>query len=79
MGALIVSDGVDVDDGGDHDEGNDAEEELQAFFESATEDEGIETALLETGGGVFMMMVVMMMIGHNVVTSKWCRGGWRGR
>ena len=62
MGALIVSDGVDVDDGGDHDEGNDAEEELQAFFESATEDEGIETALLEERGAVLVMMVVVMVV-----------------
>ena len=56
-----LSKGVDVDDGEDHEEGEDGEGELEVFLKLATEDNGVEGALLETGGAVFVVVVVVMM------------------
>ena len=59
------TDGVDEEDGEDGETGEDEEGNLEVLLNLTTEIDGVETALLETGGSVFMMMVVMMMLfGH---------------
>ena len=58
---------VDVDGGKDHEEGDDEEGNLEPLLEFATEDNGVETALLETGGTILVVTMVVMMVGH--VTS----------
>ena len=58
------TDGVDEEDGEDGEAGQDYEGDLEVLLNFTTEVDGVETALLETGGTVFMMMVVMMMFGH---------------
>lgn len=55
-----LSEGVDVDDGEDHEDGDDGEGELEVFLKFATEDDGVEGALLEPGGAVFVVVVVVM-------------------
>ena len=59
-----LTDGVDEEDGEDGETGEDEEGNLEVLLNLTTEIDGVETALLETGGSVFMMMVVMMMFGH---------------
>ena len=57
-----LADGVDEEDGEDGEGGEDDEKDLEVFLELATEVDGVETALLETGGAVFAMVMVMMML-----------------
>ena len=59
----MLTDGVDEDDSEDGEGCEDDEGELEVFLELTAEVNGIETALLETGGAVFMVVVVMMF-GH---------------
>ena len=59
-GARQLSEGVDVEGGEDHEEGKDHDDNLAPFLEFATEDNGVETALLENGSAVLMMMMVLM-------------------
>ena len=68
---------VDVDDGEDHEDGHDEKGNLAVFLETATEDDGVETALLETRSTVLavMMVVVMMMLLLCHVTSGCCKEG----
>ena len=54
-----LSEGVDVDDGEDHEDGDDGEGYLEVALKLATEDDGVEGALLEPGGPVTMVVVVM--------------------
>ena len=61
-----LGEGVDVDDGEDHEEGEDGEGELEVFLKFATEDNGVEGALLETGGAVFVVVVVMVMMRRRI-------------
>ena len=57
-----LSEGVDVDDGEDHEDGDDGEGYLEVALKLATEDDGVEGALLEAGGAVFVVVVVMVMM-----------------
>jgi hypothetical protein len=62
------TDGVDEEDGEDGETGEDEEGNLEVLLNLTTEVDGVETALLETGGSIFMMMVVMMMLfRHNYI------------
>ena len=59
------TDGVDEEDGEDGETGEDEEGNLEVLLNLTTDVDGVEIALLETGGTVFMMVVVMMMMfGH---------------
>ena len=44
---VTSSEEIDVDDGGEHEEGDDDEGDLEPLLELASEDDGIEAALLE--------------------------------
>ena len=55
-----LSEGVDVDDGEDHEDGDDGEGYLEVALKLATEDDGVEGALLEAGGSVTMVVVMVM-------------------
>ena len=57
-----LADGVDEKDGDDGEGCQDDQEDLEVFLQLPTEVDGVQAALLETGGAVFMMMVVMMML-----------------
>ena len=55
------TEGVDEYHGEEHEEGEDEEGDLAPFFQFASEDNGVETALLEACSIVPM---VMMVFGH---------------
>ena len=57
---------VHVNNCNNHQKCDNAENDLQPFLQLTTEDDGIEAALLETGGTVLamVMMVVMMLFCH---------------
>ena len=57
------TEGVDEYHGEEHEEGEDEEGDLAPFFQFASEDNGVETALLEAGCAVSMMMM-MVVFGH---------------
>ena len=62
---------IDVGHGKDHEEGDDEEDYLAPLLELATEDDGVETALLEARGTILTVMVVMMMmIGHKLKVKR---------
>jgi hypothetical protein len=63
-GSSSLADGVDEEDGEDGEDGEDEEGEFEVLLELTTEVNGVQAALLETGGAVFMMVVVVMMFGH---------------
>ena len=54
-----LAEGVDVESGEDHEEGEDHDDDLEPLLEFATEDNGVETALLENGSAVFMVVVML--------------------
>lgn len=53
-----------VEGGEDHEEGEDHDSNLEPLLEFATENDGVEAALLETGGIILMVMVVVTMFRH---------------
>ena len=55
-----LAEGVDVESGEDHEEGEGHDDDLEPLLEFATEDDGVEAALLENGSAVLMMMVMML-------------------
>ena len=59
-----LAEGVDVEGGEDHEEGEGHDDDLEPLLEFATEDNGVEAALLENGSAVLMMMVMMLMFRH---------------
>ena len=61
-----LSEGVDVDDGEDHEDGDDGEGYLEVALKLATEDDGVEGALLEAGGPVTMVVVVVVMMRRRI-------------
>ena len=57
--------GVDEEDGEDHDDGEGEEGDFAPLLHLATEDDRVETALLESGSTVFVVLMMMMMLfGH---------------
>ena len=59
--AVESTEGVNEYHGEEHEDGEDEEGNLAPFFQFATEDNGVETALLEACSTV---LVVMMVFGH---------------
>ena len=57
---IKLSKGVNVEGGEDHEEGKNHDDNLAPFLEFATQDNGVEAALLENGSAVLMMMTVLM-------------------
>ena len=54
------TEGVDEYHGEEHEEGEDEEGDLAPFFQFASEDNGVETALLEACSIVLVVMMMMM-------------------
>ena len=59
-----LAESVDVDGGEDHEEGEDHDDDLEPLLEFATEDDGVEAALLEAGGTILTVVMVVVMFGH---------------